>query len=69
MDYDTSVKADYSQFLDGASVSVYARDAMSWAVGNKIITGKDNGTRLDPQGNAARAECAAIIQRFIEKYE
>ena len=49
------------------SNSVFAEDAMSWAVGTGIITGKDNGTRLDPQGNASRAECAIIIQRFLEK--
>nr|WP_288665080.1 S-layer homology domain-containing protein [uncultured Dorea sp.] len=41
---------------------------MEWAVASKIITGKDNGTKLDPQGNASRAECAIIIQRFMEKY-
>ena len=23
---------------------------------------------IDPQGNASRAECAIIIQRFMEKY-
>lgn len=41
---------------------------MSWAVGTGIISGKDNGTRLDPQGNANRAECATIIMRFLEHY-
>jgi len=41
---------------------------MKWAVGNKIITGKtvDGQLVLDPQGNANRAECAVIIQRFME---
>lgn len=66
--YDTSQKADFSKFVDAAKVSAFAEEAMQWAVGNGIITGKDNGIRLDPQGNATRAECAAIIQRFIEKY-
>ena len=41
---------------------------MEWAVGNGIISGKDNGTTLDPQGNATRAECATIMMRFCEKY-
>lgn len=41
---------------------------MQWAVGMGIIAGKDNGTKLDPQGNASRAECATIIMRFVEKY-
>ena len=41
---------------------------MKWAVGAGIITGKYNETVLDPQGCAARAECAAVIMRFAEKY-
>ena len=63
--YDVSKKEDFSRFEDAAMVSRYAEDAMQWAVGNGIITGKNNGTIIDPLGNAARAECAAIIQRFI----
>lgn len=39
---------------------------MQWAVAEGIITGKDNGTKLDPQGNASRAECATIISRFMD---
>lgn len=35
----------------------------------KLFQEKDNGTVLDPQGNATRSECATIIMRFIEKYE
>ncbi len=66
--YDISKQADFSRFTDAASVSGFASDAMKWAVGNEIITGK-NGTMLDPQGNAIRAECATIIMRFVKKYE
>ena len=68
MGYDTSVKADFGKFKDAARVSSFAAEAMKWAVGNGIITGKNNGTTIDPQGNAARAECATIIMRFMEKY-
>ena len=66
--YDTSEMADFSKFADAGKVNEFAKEAMQWAVGTGIITGKDNGTRIDPQGNAARAECAAIIMRFCEKY-
>lgn len=66
--YDTSEKADFSRFSDGSSVSVFAEEAMQWAVGSGIIKGKGDGT-LEPQGCAARAEGATIIQRFMEKYE
>lgn len=62
---DTSFGSSYDQFADRASVSPFAADAMGWAIEKGIITGKDNGTRIDPQGNTARAECALIIQRFM----
>ena len=67
--YGVSDSADFDRFEDAASVSEYAKEAMKWAVGAGIITGKDNGTRLDPQGVASRAECAIIIQRFLERYK
>ena len=59
---------DLASFTDADQVNVFAKDAVKWAVANGIITGKNNGTVLDPQGNATRAECAAIIQRFLDKY-
>ena len=69
MEYDVSQTADISKYTDASAVNEFAQEAMRWAVGSGIIKGKDNETRLDPQGDTARAECAAIIQRFIEKYE
>lgn len=56
--YDVTKTADYDTFEDASQVSRFAEDAMKWAVGNEIITGKDNGRILDPQGDASRAECA-----------
>ena len=66
--YSLEGGADYSSYPDAANVQEFAKDSMSWAVGNGIVTGKENPTRLDPLGNTARAECAAIIMRFVEKY-
>ena len=56
---------DLSKFKDKESVSGFAKDALIWAVGAKVISGKDNGTRIDPRGNAARSEIGAMILRFI----
>ena len=56
--------APLSAFPDGDAVGDYAKSAMGWAVRQGILTGKD-GSRLDPDGNATRAEVAAILQRFI----
>ncbi|MEG1579267.1 MAG: S-layer homology domain-containing protein, partial [Oscillospiraceae bacterium] len=58
-------KADMSAFADAAQISPFAKDSVSWAVANKILQG-DHGS-LDPQGNATRAQVAAIFQRFAEQ--
>lgn len=60
---------DLSDFKDGAKVSAFAKEAMEWAVGTGVISGKDNGTVLDPQGTATRAECATIIIRMLDNME
>ena len=41
---------------------------MRWAVGSGLMKGK-SGNLLDSQGTATRAEIAAMLHRFIEKYE
>ena len=50
-------------FTDAASISEYARPAVSLIQQNGIIKGKDGG-RFDPKGTATRAETAAILHRF-----
>ena len=66
--YSLEGGVDYSQYKDAANVSDFAKEAMSWAVGNGVITGKYDETQLDPQGEASRAECAIIMMRFIETF-
>ena len=62
-----SEEADLNSFRDGNEVGSFAQEAMKWVVGAGIIKGKDNGTFVDPQGSANRAEGAAMIQRYLEK--
>lgn len=66
--YDVKDTADISEFKDVKKVSSYAKDALSWAVGTKLILGKEDGTILDPKGIANRAEGATIIMRFAKYY-
>jgi hypothetical protein len=54
-------------FGDGADVSEWAAEALRWAVGTGLITGKP-GRLLDPKGTATRAEVATILQRFIMNF-
>jgi len=66
---DVGDETSLDEYPDADSVSSYAQQAMNWAVGNGIITGKNEGKMLDPQGQASRAECATIIMRFMQRYE
>ena len=51
-------------FPDAGDVSSFAADAMAWAVENGLLSGMGDGT-LAPQGQATRAQVAAILQRFV----
>ena len=62
--YDTENAGSIAEFSDAAKVSSWANTAISWAVGEGLMNG-DNGA-LRPQGNATRAEIAALLMRFSE---
>lgn len=54
---------ELDEFADASSISDWAKIAMHWAVELGIITGVTDST-LVPQGNATRAQCAAILNRY-----
>ena len=62
---DTSDRADLTAFPDGDLVSGWAKDAMQWAVAEKLISGNTKG-ELMPKGEASRAQVATILMRYIE---
>ena len=66
--YDLTAKGILDTFKDADKITDYAKTAMQWAVGSGLVKGK-SGNLLDPQGTATRAEIAAMLHRFIEKYE
>ena len=55
-------QADLSAFSDSASVSPYAVEAMRWAVETGIVNGMDG--KLNPQGEATRAQMATMLMRY-----
>ena len=59
---DVSQRADLSAYTDASSVSPWAQDAVEWAVAEGIM-GVDV-TVLDPQGDAQRAQVAAMSVRL-----
>lgn len=58
-------------FPDADSVSGWAGESMSWAVGMGFVNGKpkDGKNYLDPKGNATRAEVATILLRYIKAFD
>ncbi|MGN0331073.1 MAG: beta-N-acetylglucosaminidase domain-containing protein [Kineothrix sp.] len=70
--YDVSASGELGGFTDANEVSGWAAGYMKWAAAVEMITGKPNeggGYRLDPKGQATRAECAAMLMRFQKKYK
>lgn len=63
--YDVSGANSLDGYTDAQSVSSYAVPALQWANAAGIVTGK-SGSKLDPKGNATRAEVAAMLMRFCE---
>ena len=66
--YDTTKRADFSDFPDAGSVSDWAQTAMQWAVAEKLIGGSQEGgkTYILPGSGATRAQVATILMRFVQ---
>ena len=68
--YDVSVgeNTNILSYGDAFDVAEWAIPAMQWACGSGMIQGIADGStmNLQPQGNATRAQAAAILQRYVE---
>ena len=60
---ETTASGNLNIYSDAGSVSAWATEALSWANGAGLVTGK-NGNLLDPLGSATRAEVATILMRM-----
>ena len=56
-------RSDVSKFADAATISGWATEPVSWAVGAGLINGRD-GNLIAPQGTATRAEAATMLWKF-----
>ena len=65
---DTTARSDLSSFDDAATVSDWAQDAVSWAHAEGLFAGT-SATTLSPQGEATRAQLAAMLVRFSDYLE
>lgn len=70
--YDRSNSMELDGFVDEEAVSGWSETALKWAVANGVMSGKaaEDGTskKLDPQGEATRAECAAMLRTFMQTF-
>ena len=66
--HDTTETSNLSGLKNAENTANWALDGVKWAVGTGLISGieKDGGKDLAPQGNASRAQMAAILKRFCE---
>ncbi len=62
-DIECDTTASLASFPDSGDVSAWAKDAVSWAVGEGLISGKPGGL-LAPQDTITRAEVALIVYRY-----
>lgn len=54
-------------YTDGNKVSLYAVEAMNWAVASGLITSTSTSDHvLNPEGNATRAQIAMILMRYFK---
>lgn len=65
--YDVSQPGTLDIYTDDTAVSAWLRDAVTWAVGTGIISGRTDQI-FAPQSETMNAEFAVILHRFIEKY-
>ena len=62
--YDNSERASLENYPDAVKVSSFAKDAVAWCVATGIIV--DRNGRLDAWEQATRAECDAMVSRYLK---
>ena len=69
--YTLSEGADLTGYPDYEQISAHAVDALSWAVGEGLISGVSSGDQvlLMPKTGATRAQVAMILMRFLRHFE
>lgn len=64
-----ATEVDLTEYIDVESVAPWATEGMSWAVGAELISGGSSaeGKILQPEGEAARAQIATVLMRYVQK--
>lgn len=64
---NTNKRADLSNYTDYKTISTYAVTPMQWAVAEGLISGTSK-TTLSPKATSTRAQIAAVLKRYQEKF-
>ena len=67
MNLSTRGASNLLKYDDYYQIGTWARDAMAWANYHGLINGVSY-SRIDPKGNATRAQVAAILHRFAVEF-
>ncbi len=67
MDVPATTDGNLSAFSDASEIAPYFEDGMRWAVSAQLLNGADG--KLMPRKSASRAECAAILMRWMESVQ
>ena len=67
MDVPATTDGNLSAFSDTSEIAPYFEDGMRWAVSAQLLNGADG--KLMPRKSASRAECAAILMRWMESVQ
>lgn len=60
-------RTSLSSYSDGAAVSAWAKENVSWAVAKNLMSGRPNGNQLNlAKASTTRAECPSMIMRYKE---
>lgn len=65
--FDVDTTADLSVYTDKAQIHSWANNAVSWAVGEGLVSGLTKDT-IAPRNTATRAQIALILKNFLGKY-
>ncbi|GEM_PF-3622704 len=66
--YDTGKKANLDGFADKGQISSWAESSVAWAKAEGLLNGR-TAANIAPQGEVTRAETAAILMRYLQKFE
>lgn len=63
-EFDVRAEADFTSFSDAGTISPWAKDGMTWAVGSGLIQGISSA-KLAPNAQSTRAQVATVLMRLL----